>query len=94
QPHRIKYLDEVLKYIMSHDAVWQTTADEIAEYYIANYYDATDRASYDPLATGHLNQLEPDAYTLGRRLGEGLDISSPSVTGWRDDGRGHGRFPG
>ncbi len=24
---------------MSHDGVWQTTADEIAEYYIANYYD-------------------------------------------------------
>lgn len=39
QPHRIQYLDEVLKYIMSHDGVWQTTADEIAEYYIANYYD-------------------------------------------------------
>jgi len=28
-----------LSYIMSHDGVWQTTADEIAEYYIANYYD-------------------------------------------------------
>ncbi len=39
QPHRIKYLDEILGYIMSHDGVWQTTADEIAEYFIANYYD-------------------------------------------------------
>ena len=39
QPHRIKYLDEALAYIMSHDGVWQTTADEIAEHYIANYYD-------------------------------------------------------
>ena len=39
QPHRAKYLDEVLQYIMSHDGVWQTTADEIAEYYIAHYYD-------------------------------------------------------
>ena len=39
QPHRIKYLDDVLGYIMAHDGVWQTTADEIAEYYIANYYD-------------------------------------------------------
>ncbi len=39
QPHRIKYLDEILRYIMSHDGVWQTTADEIADYYIANYYD-------------------------------------------------------
>ena len=41
QPHNIKYLDQVLDYIMSHDGVWQTTADEIAEYYIANYYDQT-----------------------------------------------------
>ena len=39
QPHRIKYLDEILGYIMSHDQVWQATSDEIAEYYIANYYD-------------------------------------------------------
>ncbi len=39
QPHRIKYLDEILSYIMAHDGVWQTTADEIAEYYIAHYYD-------------------------------------------------------
>ena len=39
QPHRVKYLDEALSYIMSHDGVWQTTADEIAEYYIANNYD-------------------------------------------------------
>ena len=41
QPHRIRYLDEILKYITSHEAVWQTTADDIADYYIANYYDAT-----------------------------------------------------
>ena len=39
QPHRIKYLDEILSHIMSHDGVWQTTADEIADYYIENYYD-------------------------------------------------------
>ncbi len=39
QPHRIQYLDEILRYIMSHDGVWQTTADEIAEYYMAHYYD-------------------------------------------------------
>jgi hypothetical protein len=25
---------------MSHDGVWQTTADDIAEYYMENYYDA------------------------------------------------------
>ena len=39
QAHRAKYLDELLGYIMSHDGVWQTTADEIAEHYIANHYD-------------------------------------------------------
>ena len=39
QPHRVKYLDEILGYIMSHEGVWQTTADEIAEHYIANHYD-------------------------------------------------------
>jgi peptidoglycan/xylan/chitin deacetylase (PgdA/CDA1 family) len=39
QPHRIRYLDEVLDYIMSHDGVWQTTADEIADYFMENYYD-------------------------------------------------------
>jgi peptidoglycan/xylan/chitin deacetylase (PgdA/CDA1 family) len=39
QPHRIQYLDEVLSYIMSHDGVWQTTADEIADYYIEHHYD-------------------------------------------------------
>ena len=32
-------LDEALRYILSHDGVWNTTADDIAEYYIANYYD-------------------------------------------------------
>ena len=35
QPHRIRYLDEVLDYILSHDGVWQTTAGEIADYYYA-----------------------------------------------------------
>ena len=39
QAHRVKYLEEILSYIMSHDGVWQATADEIAEHYIANYYD-------------------------------------------------------
>jgi peptidoglycan/xylan/chitin deacetylase (PgdA/CDA1 family) len=39
RPHRAKYLDEALTYIKSHDAVWYTTGDEIAEYYLAHYYD-------------------------------------------------------
>ena len=40
QPHRARYLDEILSYVMGHDGVWQTTADDIAEYYISHYYDA------------------------------------------------------
>jgi hypothetical protein len=44
-PHNIgrsnaaKHLDEAPHYILGHDGVWNTTADDIAEYYIANYYD-------------------------------------------------------
>ena len=48
QPHRVKYLDDILGYIMSHEGVWQTTADEIAEYYLTHYYDA---------AIAHANNL-------------------------------------
>ena len=39
KPHRAKYLDEALGYIRSHDQVWHTTADDIADYYMKNYYD-------------------------------------------------------
>ncbi len=39
KPHRAKYLDDALRYIKSHDKVWYTTADDIAEYYMKNYYD-------------------------------------------------------
>jgi peptidoglycan/xylan/chitin deacetylase (PgdA/CDA1 family) len=41
RPHRAKYLAEVLDYVMSHDHVWQATTDEIAEHYLAHYYDQT-----------------------------------------------------
>ena len=40
QPHRIRHLDRALSYILSHDQVWLTTADDIAEYYLTHYYDA------------------------------------------------------
>jgi allantoinase len=36
---RVRYLDEALAYIRSHDAVWHTTADDIADYYMTHYYD-------------------------------------------------------
>jgi peptidoglycan/xylan/chitin deacetylase (PgdA/CDA1 family) len=39
RPNAAKYLDEALRYILGHDGVWNTTADDIAEYYLANYYD-------------------------------------------------------
>ena len=39
KPHRARYLDEALAYIRSHDAVWHTTADDIADYYMKNCYD-------------------------------------------------------
>ena len=40
RPNAAKYLDKMLKYILGHEGVWATTADEIAEYYIANCYDS------------------------------------------------------
>jgi allantoinase len=39
QPHRARYLDEALSYILSHDGVWKTTAEEIATYYLDHCYD-------------------------------------------------------
>ncbi len=38
-PHRIRYLEETLDYIFSHDGVWQCTAADIAEHYLAHHYD-------------------------------------------------------
>jgi hypothetical protein len=39
RPNAAKHLDEALCYILGHDGVWATNADDVAEYYIANYYD-------------------------------------------------------
>lgn len=39
QPHFAQAFRDVLQHITSHDEVWLTTADEIAEYYLANCYD-------------------------------------------------------
>jgi hypothetical protein len=33
QPFRVKYLEEVLAHVRAHDAVWLTTAAEIAAWY-------------------------------------------------------------
>jgi len=39
-PHRLKAFEEALDYITSHPDVWVTTGREIADYYLAHYYDA------------------------------------------------------
>ncbi len=39
RPNAAKHLDEALRYILGHEGVWATTADDIAECYLANYYD-------------------------------------------------------
>ena len=39
QPHHIKYLEDILSYIMSHDGIWQPTTDETAEHYIVYLYE-------------------------------------------------------
>jgi len=38
-PHRMKWFEETVKYITSHDQVWVTTAGEIADWYYQHYYD-------------------------------------------------------
>tara|TARA_Y100001970_G_scaffold14648_1_gene16441 strand:- start:18735 stop:19433 length:699 start_codon:yes stop_codon:yes gene_type:complete len=38
-PHRIEGLEEILDYLLGHDLVWQTTASEIAEYFLDHHYD-------------------------------------------------------
>jgi peptidoglycan/xylan/chitin deacetylase (PgdA/CDA1 family) len=37
-PSRQKYLEQVFQYVFSHDKVWNTTGEEIADWYYADYY--------------------------------------------------------
>lgn len=39
QPFRLKYLDKILREITGTSDVWMATSDEIAQHYLANYYD-------------------------------------------------------
>jgi peptidoglycan/xylan/chitin deacetylase (PgdA/CDA1 family) len=39
QPHRLRYFAEIVDYVLSFEGVWNTTSDEIADYYLANCYD-------------------------------------------------------
>lgn len=52
-PHRLRAFEEALEYITGHPDVWVTTGREIAEYYLAHYYDAAqdDIASREPVRT-------------------------------------------
>jgi peptidoglycan/xylan/chitin deacetylase (PgdA/CDA1 family) len=47
QPYRVRYLEEALDYVLSHEGVWAATADEIAEHYLEHHYDE---------AVAHLNR--------------------------------------
>ena len=38
-PHRLRAFEQALEYITGHPDVWVTTGREIADYFIANYYD-------------------------------------------------------
>lgn len=38
-PHRLKAFEEALEYITGHPDVWVTTGREIAQHFIANYYE-------------------------------------------------------
>ena len=52
-PFRQKYLDQALEYITSHDKVWVTTSDEIADWYYENYYDQAVAQMRDRAAARH-----------------------------------------
>ncbi len=40
QPHRIAAFADALAYVTGHDKVWVTTGREIAQHFLAHYYDA------------------------------------------------------
>jgi allantoinase len=48
-PHRIAAFEDAMRYILSHDGVWKTTAQEIADYYETHYFDTIE---------DHLDKLE------------------------------------
>jgi peptidoglycan/xylan/chitin deacetylase (PgdA/CDA1 family) len=39
QPFRHRHLERFLAHVAAHDDVWITTTDDIADWYLANYYD-------------------------------------------------------
>jgi allantoinase len=49
QPHRVRAIRSAFEYILSHPGVWQTTGEDIADWYNANYL---------PLIESHLAARE------------------------------------
>lgn len=52
-PYRIRHLERILDYVMGHDGVWQATAGEIAEHYLAHHHDEA-LAKIEALAAGRM----------------------------------------
>jgi allantoinase len=52
QLSRQKYLDQAFQHIYSHAGVWNTTGEEIADWYYANYYDQVATLTSEPVAVG------------------------------------------
>jgi len=40
RPHRVRYLDALLKHMRAHESVWFATGAEMADWYLAHHYDA------------------------------------------------------
>ena len=45
QPHRIRAFEEAVAYVLSHEGVWATTGEEIAQWYYARHYDEVSAAA-------------------------------------------------
>jgi len=45
QPHRLKYLDETLAYILGHEGVWQATGTEIADWARTQWFPKLEAAA-------------------------------------------------
>ena len=45
RPHRVRYLDQILSYMRRHEGVWFATGAEMADWYLAQHYDAAVAAA-------------------------------------------------
>ena len=45
RPHRLRYLDSLLAYMRRHEGVWFATGAEMADWYLAQHYDAAVAAA-------------------------------------------------